>query len=116
MVNIMQLMPELEGDEMVFVQGLIKDMDDSQVQMFANSYRTHRKDSTTLLMVSLAGFLGVAGIHRFMLDQIGMGILYLLTGGFCGIGTIIDLINIKKMAFEYNQLKAQQVAMMIKNS
>ncbi len=116
MANIMQLLPELEGDEMVFVQGLIKDFDDSQAQMFANSYRARRKDSTTLLVVSLAGFLGVAGIHRFMLDQIGMGILYLLTGGFCGIGTIIDLINIKKMAFEYNQLKAQQVAMMIKNS
>ncbi len=116
MANIMQLMPELEGDEMVFVQGLVKEMDDAKAQMFANSYRTRRKDSTTLLLVSLAGFLGIAGIHRFMIDQIGMGILYLLTGGFCGIGTIIDLINMKKMAYSYNQAQAQQVAMMIKNT
>ena len=116
MVNIMQLLPELEGDEMVFVQRLIKEMDDNKAQMFANSYRARRKDSSTLLLVSLAGFLGLAGIHRFMLDQVGMGILYLLTAGFCGIGTIIDIINIKKMAFEYNQSHAQQIAMMVNNS
>ncbi len=114
MANILQLLPEIEGDEMIFVQALVKDMDDNHAQMFANSYRTRRKDSTTLLLVSLVGFLGIAGIQRFMVDQIGMGILYLLTGGFCGIGTIVDIVTAKKLAFTYNQ--AQQVAYMVKNS
>lgn len=112
----MQLLPELEGDEMVFVQTLVKDMDDEKLQMFANSYRSRRKDPTTLLIVCLAGFLGIAGIHRFMVGQMGMGILYLLTGGFCGIGTIIDIINAKKIALTFNQTQAQQVAMMVKNA
>lgn len=35
-------------------------------------------------------FLGLLGIHRFYLGHIGMGILYLLTAGLCGIGWIID--------------------------
>ena len=32
MANIMEVMPDLDGDEMVFVQGLIKDMDDQQLE------------------------------------------------------------------------------------
>lgn len=35
-------------------------------------------------------FLGLLGFHRFYLGHIGMGVLYLLTGGLCGIGWIID--------------------------
>ena len=57
MANIMQLLPDLEGDEQVFVQGLIKEMDDDKAQMFANTYRSRRKDPTTLLLVSLIGFI-----------------------------------------------------------
>ena len=32
MPNVFQLMPSLEGDEMAFVQELIKDMDESHAQ------------------------------------------------------------------------------------
>lgn len=39
-----------------------------------------------------------------------------MTAGFCFIGTIIDVINHKKLAFEYNQLKAQTIATMVKGS
>jgi len=39
-------------------------------------------------------FFGYLGVHRFMKGDIGMGILYLLTGGLCGIGVLIDLIKI----------------------
>jgi hypothetical protein len=39
-------------------------------------------------------FFGYLGVHRFMKGDVGMGILYLLTGGLCGIGVIIDLIKI----------------------
>lgn len=38
-------------------------------------------------------FTPLAGLHRFYLDQPTMGIVYLLTWGFFGIGTIIDLIR-----------------------
>ena len=39
-------------------------------------------------------FLGALGAHKFYLGQTGKGILYLFTGGLCGIGLIIDLIKL----------------------
>ena len=116
MANIIQLLPDIEGDEQVFVQGLIKEMDDNKAQMFANSYRSRRKDPTTLLLVSLIGFIGIAGIQRFMVGQTGMGLLYLFTWGLCGIGTIVDIVTAKKIAFTYNLAQAQQVSVMVKGS
>jgi TM2 domain-containing membrane protein YozV len=116
MPNIFNLLPSLEGEEMIFAQELIKDMTDTQAQQFAMAYSARRKDPTTILIVALVGFLGFAGIHRFLLNQVGMGILYFLTGGLCFIGTIVDLVNYKKLSFEYNSKAAQQVAIMIKQA
>ena len=114
MPNIFQLLPSLEGEEMSYVQSVIIDMTDAQAQQFAMAYSARRKDPTTILILALVGFVGFAGLHRFMLNQIGMGILYFLTAGLCVIGTIVDLVNHRKLAFEYNSVVAQQVAMMVK--
>ncbi len=114
MPNVMQLLPEIDSEEMVYLQGLLKDFSDQQAQQFAMMYRSRRRDPQTILLVTIVGFLGIAGIQRFMTDQVGMGILYFLTGGLCLIGTVIDLINHKKLAFDYNQLQAQQLATMVK--
>ena len=38
--------------------------------------------------------IGLFGIHRMYLGYWGIGILHLLTGGFCFIGTIIDAVNL----------------------
>jgi len=116
MANIMQLLPELEGDEMVYVQGLLKDFTDQNAQQFAMMYRTRRKDPQTILLTTLIGFLGVAGVQRFLTNQIGMGLLFLLTCGICFIGTIVDLVNYRKIAFDYNQQQAQQLAVMVKGT
>ena len=37
-------------------------------------------------------FLDFLGAHKFYEGKTGMGILYLCTGGLCGIGAIVDLI------------------------
>ncbi|HUI31545.1 MAG TPA: TM2 domain-containing protein [Candidatus Acidoferrales bacterium] len=116
MANILQLMPMLEGEELVYVQGIIKDMTDSQAQQFANIYNVRRKDPQTILLVTLIGFLGVAGIQRFLTNQIGMGLLYLFTGGLCVIGTIVDLVSYRRIAFECNYGVAQEIAVMVKAS
>lgn len=115
MANVLELLPEIIGEEQMYISGLIKSMDDKQAMQFANVYRAQRKDPQTILLVTLVGFLGISGIQRFLTDQVGLGILYLLTGGICLIGTIIDLVNYKRIAFEYNQKQANQIAMMAKS-
>ncbi len=116
MANVLQLMPFLEGEEMLFVQGLLKDMNDNQAVLFANAYSSRRKDPMLILFTACLGFVGIAGIHRFIIGHIGFGLLYLLTAGFCFIGTIIDLVNFKRLTFEYNQKAAQEVAIMAKSA
>ena len=115
MPSAFQLMPSLEPDEMAFVQELIKDLNDSQAQQFAIAYMSRRKDPNNMLLFAVIGFLGIDGIQRFVVNQVGMGILFLLTGGLCFIGTIIDVVNHKKLAFEYNSMQAQQVAAMMRS-
>lgn len=39
-------------------------------------------------------FLGYFGAHKFYEGKTGMGVVYALTGGLCGIGWIFDIINI----------------------
>ncbi len=116
MPNAMQLMPTLEPDEMAFVQGLLKDFNDAQAQQFAQIYMSRRKDAQTILLTCLLGFVVLAGVHRFILGHIGMGLLFLFTGGLCFIGTIVDLVNHKKLTYEFNAVAAQQVAAMVKSA
>lgn len=116
MANAMYLLPELDGDEMVFVQGLIKDWDEPQAKQFATVYRARRKEPQLILLTTLLGFVVIAGVQRFILGQIGMGLLYLFTGGLCLIGTIIDLVNYRKLAFDYNSKVAQQVSVMVRGA
>jgi TM2 domain-containing membrane protein YozV len=114
MSNFYQFLPELQGRELAFVQGLVKDFDDQKLMNFANIYRARRRDPQIILLTTLIGFVGVAGVQRFLINQIGMGLLYLFTGGLCLIGTIIDLINYQDLAMEYNQRQATEAAMMVR--
>lgn len=43
---------------------------------------------------------GIFGLHRFYVGKIGSGLLYLFTGGFCGIGWIIDILLILTGSFK----------------
>ncbi len=115
MPNVMQLLPMLEPDEMTYIQGIINDMSDTQAQQFANIYMNRRKDTQTILIATVVGFLGIGGVQRFLVGHTGLGLLYLFTAGLCFIGTIIDLVNHKKLAFDYNIDMAQQVMRMIKS-
>ncbi len=109
MSKIYELMPDVQGEEMMFLQNLTKDYDDEKMRNFANMYRARRKDPQTILLLCAAGFLGVSGIHRFVLNQIGMGIVYFFTAGLCLIGTIVDLVNYRNLTFTFNRQVAGEI-------
>jgi len=113
MNRILTLLPELELDEAMAIDVMLKDKTDDQVKNFAMLYRNRRRDSQLILLTTLLGFVGVSGVQRFLVNNVGMGVLYFFTGGLCLIGTIVDLVNYKSLAFEYNQKVAREVAQFI---
>jgi TM2 domain-containing membrane protein YozV len=115
MANVLKHLPELEGMELGYIQGILKNMNDEQASLFAQVYRARRKDSQMVLVLTLLGFFGFAGLHRFILGQIGLGILYLFTLGLCFIGTIVDLVNHKSLAYEYNIKIAHETLALMSN-
>ena len=116
MANVLKILPEIQGQEMAYAQQLVKDMEEDQALLFANIYRARRRDPQLILITTILGFFGISGVHRLLLNHIGMGLLYLFTAGLCLIGTIIDLVNYQKLAFDYNRRIADEVAMMAKGS
>lgn len=109
MHNILKLMPEAELQEIQFLDSLLKGQSDENIHSFINFYRARRMSSQTVLLTALLGFVWISGVHRFLIGQIGMGLLYFFTGGLCLIGTIVDLVNHKSLAFEYNQKIALEI-------
>ncbi len=60
-------------------------------EIFEKELHTFQTDDKSFTVaIILWFFFGLLGIHRFYLGHVGMGILYLLTGGLCGIGWLID--------------------------
>ncbi len=110
----MMMLPGLKPEELMVIQSVTSGMSENQSKQFLALYAGNRKDGQTLLLLALVGILGIAGIQRFLVGQVGMGIVYLLTVGFCGIGTIIDAVNANKLAAEFNKAEAMKAANMVK--
>ncbi len=53
--------------------------------------------------------VGVAGIQHFYLGKIGRGVLWLLTFGILGIGTIVDLFTLPSQTRTVNGRRAAGV-------
>lgn len=115
-MNLVRYLPSLDLDEQVALAPFVRGLTEDELQSFAAAYMARRKDPQTILLTSLVGFLGVAGIHRFILGQVGMGLLHLFTLGFFGIGTIIDAVNHKKLAATVNLEEARKVAFMVQGT
>ncbi|HEY5125193.1 MAG TPA: NINE protein [Ignavibacteria bacterium] len=49
-------------------------------------------------------FFGIFGAHKFYLGKVGIGIIYLLTGGLFFIGLIYDLFTLGNQVDVYNAL------------
>ena len=85
------------AEKIMYLKEKLLSADENKLAMIST---IELKDPTTLLLISI--FLGGLGIDRFMLGDTGMGVLKLLTGGCCGVLTIIDWFTISNKAKEKN--------------
>jgi hypothetical protein len=106
--RMIMMLPGLRPTEIIFLKEMMRGLTESQKQQFLLFYSSKRREEQQLLILALIGFFGVAGIHRIVTGDVLLGVIYLFTFGFCGIGTIIDLINISRLSSNYNLLQAEE--------
>lgn len=94
---IMQNQKYLPADKIIYLKEKLKDIDDDKYLLVSS---VEFKDPTTMLIISL--LIGGWGVDRFMLGDTGMGVLKLLTGGCCGVLTIIDWFSVQNKTKELN--------------
>lgn len=111
--TLFNMLPGIDYEERLLIENAIKDLSEEQKRKFLMIYSGRRQDSMNILIFTLLGFLGVGGIHRFVMGDIAMGILYFLTLGLCYIGTIVDLINYKNITLNHNRQKIAEVMHMM---
>lgn len=109
-------LPGITTEELTILHQTTNGLSDSQKQSFYNIYITKRKSPQDILIFALLGLVGIAGIHRIVMGQITLGVLYLFTAGFFFVCTIMDLINYKEITNEYNQKMAYESMITIKMS
>ena len=90
-------------DEYSFLHHASAGLNQNQMQTFMLVYNSRRKNPNDILLATLLGFLGLAGVQRLMTKQYVLGFLYLITGGFFGIATLVDLLTYKTIANDYNR-------------
>ncbi|MFU8813580.1 MAG: TM2 domain-containing protein [Balneolaceae bacterium] len=112
--KILKDFPDVEGDELAYLIALSSELSDEEYETFKPLYNARRRDPILILLSALAGFMGIAGVHRVLVGHIGFGILYFFTAGLCFIGTIVDSINYKNLAFEHNRSKAREILTLIR--
>lgn len=96
------MLPGISPQEFSYLQTATTGFSEQQLNGFLMVYNSKRRSPDDMILYCVLGFF-VPGLPRFLTNQIGLGILYMLTYGLCAIGTIIDLVNYKSLAFEYNQ-------------
>lgn len=101
-------------EEMSFLQQATAGLTESQQRNFFGVYGSKRRSPQDVLLFTLLGLIGIAGVQRFITGQVFMGIVYLLTVGFCYIGTIVDIINHKSLATDYNRDMAYETLQLVK--
>ena len=89
-VEMLQQMPQQQAAQ---PQQIIINNANNNVNTNINGrYGGKRIDKTTALLLCI--FLGYLGAHKFYEGKAGTGLLYLFTGGLCGVGWLIDIFAI----------------------
>lgn len=104
---------DVTPEELITINSRTMGFSDDELIHFCMIYRSKRKDPQTILLLCLLGLVFISGIHRFVIGDTGLGILYFFTGGLCLIGTIVDAINHKDLALEYNAKMISETLVML---
>ena len=94
-------------------QQLIKKLKESERLVFSSQYDSVKKDPGTMLILSV--LLGSVGVDRFMLSDMGFGLLKLFTFGGCGVLWLIDIFTTKDRTADFNRKKANEIFQSLKN-
>ncbi len=113
--NFMSL-PGINPQEYSYLQSATQGLNEQQLRTFLMIYSGKRKNPSDMLLFCIVGLFLVPGLQRFIVGQIGMGILYFFTVGLCFIGSIIDIVNHKQLTFEYNQRMVFESMQMVRMS
>jgi hypothetical protein len=82
------------------IQEKLQKLDDDKLYMLSSV--EYRKPSNVLLLAIFTGW------ERFWLDDVGIGVLKIITCYGCGIWWLIDIFTAKSRAMKYNFKKFQQ--------
>lgn len=93
-------------------QMLIQGLSEQQQVLFSSQFASEKRDRTLIFVVSL--ILGYLGVDRFLVGDIGWGVLKLLTFGGCGILWLVDLFLIWGRVDDYNRRKAHEIVSTIR--
>ncbi|WP_316750346.1 TM2 domain-containing protein [Pedobacter gandavensis] len=107
------MLPGITPQEYSYLQSATTGFSEQQLRGFLMIYGSKRRNPDDMVLYCILGFF-VPGLPRFLVNQIGMGVLYFFTIGLCFIGTIIDLVNHKTLAMEYNQRMVFESLQMVK--
>lgn len=104
------------AEEKQYVETITSRFSDDERDMFLARYSLRRKNLFTFLVLMLPNLIFIGGLQRFYAgDKSGgmknnvLGVLYFLTGGFCGIGTLFDLFTAKRIIAGRNLEIADEV-------
>ena len=79
------------------ISDVLSSLSDRELEVV--SYADYR-DPT--LMLVLAVTVGGLGVDRFLLDDVGLGVLKLITGGGLGIWWLVDIFTVDGRTKDYN--------------
>jgi TM2 domain-containing membrane protein YozV len=87
---------------------IYKTLPDEKKEAFSSQFALQAKNPTTVFGCS--AYLGMWGVDRFVLGDVGLGVVKLLTLGGLGVWYVIDLFLVSSRARAKNLDLARQVA------